>query len=39
MHPTDNCDFFQWGYLNNKVFKTPPENVQAHQKRIVDECD
>ena len=21
------CDFFLWGYLKNKVFTTPPENI------------
>lgn len=30
------CDFFLWGYLKNKVFSTPPQNVDMLRQRIVD---
>ena len=30
------CDFFLWGYLKQKVFRTPPENVVTLRRRIVD---
>ena len=33
------CDFFLWGYLKNKVFITPPENVNALRQRIVEQFD
>ena len=29
------CDFFLWGYLKNKVFTTPPENIDV--QRIIEE--
>ena len=32
-------DFFLWGYLKNKVFTTPPENLATLRQRIIDEVD
>ena len=31
------CDFFMWGYLKNKVFATPPQNINVLRQRIIDE--
>ena len=31
------CDFFMWGYLKDKVFSTPPENIQQLRQKIIDE--
>ena len=31
------CDFFLWGYLKNKVFTTPPENIDVLRQRIIEE--
>ena len=28
------CDYFLWGYLKNKVFETPPRNIQDLRERI-----
>jgi len=33
------CDFFLWGYLKERVFRTPPETVFALRQRIIDEFD
>ena len=33
------CDFFLWGDLQNKIFTTPPANVQELRARIVEEVD
>lgn len=33
------CDFFLWGYLKDRVFKTPPENLQVLRQRIIDQCN
>ena len=30
-------DFFLWGYLKNKVFTTPPENIDVLRQRIIEE--
>ena len=30
------CDFFLWGYLNDKVFSTSPQNIDVLRQRIVD---
>lgn len=30
------CDFFLWGYLKQKVFATPPQDLQDLRRRIVD---
>ena len=27
------CDFFLWGYLKNKVFTTPPENIDVLRQK------
>ena len=27
----------QWGYLKNKVFATPPQNIKEPRQRIIDE--
>ena len=32
-------DFFLWGYLKNKVFLTPPRNLEDLRGRIIHECD
>lgn len=32
-------DFFLWGYLKGRVYKTRPRNLQELQQRIQDECD
>ena len=29
----------QWGYLTNKVFATPPQNIQELRQRIIDELN
>lgn len=31
-------DFFLWGYLKSKVFKTKPANVEVLKERITHEC-
>lgn len=31
-------DYFLWGYLKSKVFKTRPENVEVLKERIRQEC-
>ena len=31
------CDFFMWGYLKNKVFSTPPQNIDELRQKIIDE--
>ena len=31
------CDFFLWGYLKNKVFTTPSENIDDLRQRIIEE--
>ena len=31
------CDFFLWGYLKNKMFTTPPENIDVLRQRIIEE--
>ena len=31
-------DFFLWGYLKSKVYKTPPANIQELKCRITLEC-
>ena len=31
------CDFFLWGYLKDKVFSTPPREINELRQRIVDE--
>ncbi|XP_028418180.1 uncharacterized protein LOC114543364 [Dendronephthya gigantea] len=33
------CDFFLWGYVKNRVFSTPPENVNVLRQRILDTFD
>ncbi len=33
------CDFFLWGYLKNKVFSTPPQDVDVLRQRIRDAFD
>ena len=33
------CDFFLWGHLKDKVFTTPPANIQELRARIVDEVN
>ena len=30
-------DFFVWGYLKSKIFKTPPGNIQILRERIINE--
>jgi hypothetical protein len=32
-----SCDFFLWGYIKNKVFTTPPENIDVLRQRIIEE--
>lgn len=32
-------DFFLWGYLKQKVFATPPENLPELRRRIVEEVN
>ena len=32
-------DFFLWGYLKQKVFRTPPANLVELRRRIVDEVN
>lgn len=31
-------DYFLWGYLKAKVFKTKPENIEELKERIRQEC-
>ena len=31
------CDFFLWGYLKDKVFRTPPESLNVLLQRIITE--
>ena len=31
------CDFLVWGYLKDKVFSTPPQNIDVLRQRIIDE--
>jgi hypothetical protein len=33
------CDFFLWGYLKDKVFSTPPQNINELRQKIVREFD
>ena len=33
------CDFFLWGYLKQKVFTSPPPNIQTLRERIVNEIN
>ena len=33
------CDFFLWGYLNDRVFKTPPTDIADLRRRIEMETD
>jgi len=32
-------DFFLWGYLKQKVFSTPPQDLPTLRRRIVDEVN
>lgn len=32
-------DFFLWGYLKDRVFKTKPLDLNELRQRIIDECD
>ena len=31
------CDFFLWGYLKSRFYKTPPENIFVLHQRIINE--
>lgn len=31
-------DYFLWGYLKDRVFKTKPQNLEELRQRIIDEC-
>jgi hypothetical protein len=31
------CDFFLWGYLKDKVFSTPPQNIQDLRQKIIEQ--
>ena len=31
------CDFFLWGYLKDKVFSTPPQNIDELRQKIIEE--
>ena len=33
------CDFFLWGYLKDRVYRTPPMNLQDLRDRIEQEVD
>ena len=33
------CDFFLWGYLKNKVYTSPPNDLNDFQNRIQNEVD
>ncbi|KAF2367907.1 hypothetical protein FHG87_001352, partial [Trinorchestia longiramus] len=33
------CDFFLWGYLKNKVYFSPPQDLEELQNRIRSEID
>lgn len=33
------CDFFLWGYLKQKVFKTRPHTLQELRERIIEEVN
>lgn len=33
------CDFFLWGYLKEKVFKTRPHTLQELKERIIEEVN
>jgi hypothetical protein len=33
------CDFFLWGYLKDKVFSTPLQNINELRQKIVREFD
>ena len=33
------CDYFLWGHLKNKVFATPPHDLEELQGRIREEVD
>lgn len=31
-------DYFLWGYLKDRVYKTKPQNLDELRQRIIDEC-
>lgn len=33
------CDYFLWGYLKTKVYRTPPANIDELIQRITDEVN
>ena len=33
------CDFFLWGYLKQRVYATPPPDIETLRRRIIDECN
>ena len=33
------CDFFLWGYIKSKVFKTPPPDIFTLRLRIINEFE
>lgn len=33
------CDFFLWGYLKQRVFRTPPATIFVLRERIIEEFD
>ena len=33
------CDYFLWGYLKDKIFATPPHDIDALRQRIIEEFD
>ena len=47
-HPTEwpprspdltTCDYFLWGYLKSKVFRTPPVSIADLRSRIIQEAN
>ena len=33
------CDVFLWGYLKDKISKTPPESLNVLRQKIITECN
>ena len=33
------CDFFLWGYLKNRVYQTPPQDMAELRARIIQEVN
>ena len=33
------CDYFLWGYLKDKVYRTPPQNIDDLRNKIQQEAE